>query len=149
MLPGPGGLSLALLQRRAVQLIRGAPHGDLPQGGQVLHGTKVLESLLCLALPVHLSRLKAFHQLVRLDIHQLDLIGPVKDVIRDALIDRDACDGGHQIVQRLQMLHIDRGVDVDAGLEQLFHILIALRVPATLGVAVGQFIDQDELRFPL
>ena len=32
--PGFRALFLALLQRRAVELIRGAPHGDLTQGGQ-------------------------------------------------------------------------------------------------------------------
>ena len=109
----------------------------------------MLERLFRLPLPVHFSRLKAFHKLIRFNIHQLNLIGPVKHMIRDSLIDRNACDGRHQIVERLQMLHIHRGIDVDPGLEQLFHILIPLCVPAPLGIAVGQFVYQNKLRFPL
>lgn len=70
-----------------------------------------------MALPVHFSHLEAFHQLIRLNIYQFNLIGLVKNIIRDSLIDRNACDGGHQIVQRLQMLHIHRGIDVDPSLE--------------------------------
>lgn len=109
----------------------------------------MLERLFRLPLPVHLSRLKAFDKLIRFNIHQLNLIGPVKYMIRNSLIDRNACDGGHQIVERLQMLHIHRGIDVDPRLKQLFHILIPLCVPASLRIIVGQFVHQNELRLPL
>ena len=44
------------------------------------------------------------------------------------------------------MLHIDRGIDIDPGLEQLLHILIALCMPAALGIIVGQFVHQDQGR---
>ena len=47
------------------------------------------------------------------------------------------------------MLDIDRGVNIDAGLKQFFHILIPFGVTAALGVAVGQFIYQEQLRMPL
>ena len=63
-------------------------------------------------------------------------------MIRNSLIDRNACDGGHQIVERLQMLHIHRGIDVDPRLKQLFHILIPLCVPASLRIIVGQFVTR-------
>ena len=149
MLPGFSGLSLALLHRRAVQLIRSTPHSDLTQGGQILCGKKMLERLLRLPLPVHFSRLKAFYKLIRFNIHQFNLIGPVKYMIRDSLIDRNACDGRYQIVERLQMLHIHRGIDVDPSLEQFFHILIPLCVPASFGIIMGQFVYQNELWFSL
>ena len=148
MFPGFRALFLTFLQRRAVQLIRSTPHSDLTQGSQIFGGKKVLEGLFCLALPVHFSHLEAFHQLVRLNIHQFNLIGPVKNMIRDSLIDGNACDGGHQIVERLQMLHIHCGIDVDPSLEQFFHILIPLCVSAPLGIIVGQFVYQNELWFP-
>ncbi|MNE38874.1 hypothetical protein D3C80_1327920 [compost metagenome] len=38
------------------------------------------------------------------------------------------------------MLHVEGGVDVDTGTEQLLHILPALLVTAARGVAVGQLI---------
>ena len=95
MFPGFGALFLAFLQGGPVQLVRGAPHGDLPQGGQIFRGEKVLERLFCLALPVYFSGLETLHQLIRLDIYQFHLIGPVKDTIGDAFMDRNACDGGY------------------------------------------------------
>ncbi|MCY1432958.1 hypothetical protein D9M71_489760 [compost metagenome] len=44
------------------------------------------------------------------------------------------------------MLDVDRGVDVDAGVEQLLHVLPALGVAAAGGVGVGQFVDQHQRR---
>ena len=64
------------------------PHGNLAQGSQVFYGEKVLERLFCLALLVYFSCLETLHQLIRLDIYQFHLIGPVKDTIGDAFMDR-------------------------------------------------------------
>ena len=44
------------------------------------------------------------------------------------------------------MLNIDRGVDIDAQIQQLFDIEIALRMAAAGRIGVGELIDQDELR---
>ena len=44
------------------------------------------------------------------------------------------------------MLDIERGIDVDAGGQQCFDILPALRVPAAGDVAVGEFVDDDQRR---
>ena len=43
------------------------------------------------------------------------------------------------------MLHVDRGVYVDAGIQQLLHILPALAVAAAGGITVRQLIDQQQL----
>jgi hypothetical protein len=40
----------------------------------------------------------------------------------------DAGDLAHHIVQAFQMLHIQRGVDIDAGGQQFFHVLPAFAV---------------------
>ena len=56
----------------------------------------------------------------------------------------------HHVAQGFQMLHVDRGVDVDAGIEQLLDVLPALLVPrrriAAAEVGVRQLIDQQQLR---
>ena len=44
------------------------------------------------------------------------------------------------------MLNVYRCIYVDAGPQQLLHILIALAVAAALGVGVGKLVNQDELR---
>ena len=52
-------------------------------------------------------------------------------------------------MQRLQMLHIDCGVDVDPGPQQFLHILVPLGMTAAPRVRMGQFIHQDQLGLPL
>ena len=43
------------------------------------------------------------------------------------------------------MLDVHRGVDVDAGVEQFFDVLVAALVPAARGIEVGQFVHQRHL----
>ena len=43
------------------------------------------------------------------------------------------------------MLDVERGPDVDAGLEQFLDILPPLRVTAVRRVGVGEFVDDDQL----
>ncbi|MNE19433.1 hypothetical protein D3C80_1125130 [compost metagenome] len=50
------------------------------------------------------------------------------------------------VVQAFQMLDIDGGQHVDTGVQQLFHILPALRMARTVGVTVRQLIHQDQCR---
>ncbi len=64
-----------------------------------------------------------------------------------ALADADyAGDLRDDVVQALEVLHVDRRVDVDPGLEQLADVLPALQVTRARGVGVGQLVDEDELR---
>ena len=46
------------------------------------------------------------------------------------------------------MLHVERGVHVDAGIEQLEHVLPPLAVPAAGRVGVRQLVHEDEPRLP-
>ncbi len=131
--------------RRAVQLVRCPAHGDLPQGRQILGGKKILQRLLRLALPVNLPLLQPLFQVSGRNVHQFHLVGAVKHVIRDPFVHHDPCDGGDKIVQRFQVLHVYCGIDIDPRLQQLLHILIPLGVAAARGVAVSQFIHQDQL----
>ena len=50
------------------------------------------------------------------------------------------------IVQAFDVLDVERGIDVDAGGDQLLDIHVALGMPAARRVGVRQFIDQRELR---
>ena len=42
------------------------------------------------------------------------------------------------------MLHIECGPDIDARVEELFHVLPAFGMAGTWGVRMRQLIDQDE-----
>ena len=128
-----------------VDAVGAAAQGDLPQGRQVFLVKKVDQRPLGLLLPVDLSRLQPLHQLLRLDVHQLHLVGAVEHPVGDALSHRHPGDGRHRVVEALDVLHIDGGVDVDARPQQFVHVLIALLVAAAVGVGVGQFVHQHQL----
>ena len=47
------------------------------------------------------------------------------------------------------MLDVDGGVDVDAGIQQLLDVLVALGMAAARNIGVGQLVDEDQIRPPL
>src|SRR5574340_342426 len=49
------------------------------------------------------------------------------------------------LVQALEMLDVDRRVDVDPGGQELLHVLPALLVARAGGVGVGELVDQGDL----
>jgi hypothetical protein len=57
----------------------------------------------------------------------------------------DARDLRNDVVQALDVLDIERGVDVYPRREQLRHVQIALGMAAALRVGVGQFVHQHQL----
>ena len=144
-----GAFPLPRLKGCAIQLICGTPHGNLTQSRQILCGKEMLKRLLCLALPIYFSRLKTLYQFIRFKIHQFDLVGPVKHMIRYPLFHCNSRNRRYQIVQRLQMLHIHCGIHIDPGLKQFLHILIPLCVAAALCILVGQLVHQNQLRLSL
>ena len=52
----------------------------------------------------------------------------------------------HDVVQAFDVLNIERGVDVDAVAQQLLDVHVALGMPASRDIGVGEFIDQSKLR---
>lgn len=81
-------------------------------------------------------------------VHQLDLLGRAHHLVRHRLALHDAGDGGHHVVQRLQVLDVHRRDHVDAGVQQFVDVLPALLVAGARDVGVGQFVDQRDLRVP-
>ena len=91
---------------------------------------------------------QAIHQLDGREVDQFQFIGPIEHGIRQCLTDDDAGDLRDDVIEAFDVLHVERGVDVDAGREQFVHVLPAFRVPKSVGVGVCQFIDEDEPRLP-
>ena len=147
MLSRSRGRLVSRFLRRAVQTIRRAPQGDFAQGRQVFQGKEMAQSPLRLVAFIYLAGLQPGDQVGRLDVHQFHLLGGIKHAIRNPFAHRDMGDGGHQIVQGLQMLDIDGGVYVDSSPQQFFDVLVSLRVPAARRVAVRQFVHQKQLGF--
>lgn len=88
----------------------------------------------------------ALQQLLRRDVDQLDGVRTVENGVGDGLAHLDAGDLRHHVVQALEVLHVQRGEHVDAGVAQLFDVLPALRVPRARRVGVRQLVHQHHLR---
>ena len=68
------------------------------------------------------------HEVLWLDVHELDLVGIVEDVVGNPLAHDDARNRAHAVVETLEMLHVDGGVHVDTCREEFLDVLVALRM---------------------
>ncbi len=75
-------------------------------------------------------------------VDQFDLVGPADHLVGDGLALRDAGDLPDDVVQRLQVLDVDGGDDVDPGGQQLVHVLPAPGVAPAGDVGVGELVHQ-------
>ncbi len=110
--------------------------------GQVLLGEEVLQRPRDLVSRVDLAGAQTFLQVLDSQIQVDDLIGPLEETIRNRLANHHAGHASDQIVEAVQVLHIECGDDVDTGIEQLEHVLVALFVVTARYVGVGQLVDQ-------
>ena len=128
--------------------VRGLPQGQLAQGNEIALAEEPFERPARLVGQVHPALPQALQQDVGGDIDQLDFVGPLEHGIGQRLAHGDAGDLRHHIIEALDVLHVERGVDIDAGIEQFEHVLPALAVPAAGGVGMGQLIHENEPRLP-
>ena len=131
-----------------VHPVGGAPQRQLAQGDQITLAKEVLNRTLGLIRQVNLAFLEPLQQFVGRQINQHHLISLVEHPVGDRFPDPDAGDAADHVVEAFQMLHVDRGQNVNARFEQFFDILPALRMAATGRVAVRQLVHQDQRRPP-
>ena len=68
--------------------------------------------------------------------------------VRHRLLLGHAGDPLDDVVERLEVLEVDRRDDVDAGVEEVLDVLPALGVAGAGDVGVGQLVDQDQVGPP-
>ena len=105
----------------------------------------MLERALGLLRHVDLALLQALNQVVGREVDKLDGVGTVEDRVRYGLAHADAGDLRHHVVQALDVLDVERGVDVDALAQELLDIEIALGMPAASGIGMGELIDERQV----
>ena len=141
-----GGDFAAVGLHLAVDPVGGAAQRQFAQGQQVALAEEIACRDLGLLRDVDLALLQALDQFVGRQVDDDHLVGLVEDAVGDGFPDANAGDAADDVVERFKVLDVDRGADVDAGREQFFHVLPAFGVARAGGVAVRQFVDQDELR---
>ena len=147
----PWSLQRAGLQLAAqllVDALGGAAQRQFAQRGEIGRREEVLERALGLLRHVNLAVLQPLDQVARRQVDQFDRVGAVEDGVRHGLAHPHMGDLRDDVVQALDVLDVDGGVDVDAVVEQLLDIEIAFRMPAAGCVGMGEFIDQGDLRPP-
>jgi hypothetical protein len=129
-----------------VDALRRPAQRELAQRRQIAGREIVLERAFGLFRNVDLALLETLDQIVRSEVDQLDSIGAVEDGIRNRLAHPHVRDLRDNVVEAFDVLDIDRGVDVDAVIEQLLDVEVALGMTAAGRVGVGELVDERNLR---
>ena len=79
------------------------------------------------------------------EVDEHDLVGLVEDPVGERLADADAGELEDRVVEALEVLDVDGRGDVDAGVEDLVDVLVALLVARPGRVRVRELVDEREL----
>jgi len=142
------GARLHVLEQLLVDPLRRAAQRQFAQRGEIGGGEEVPERALGLLGDVDPALLQPLDQIVRRQIDEFDGIGIIDHLVRHGLAHPHAGDLRDHVVQALDMLDIDGRIHVDAGIQQLFDVEVALGMTAARDVGVGKLIDEDEARAP-
>ncbi len=124
----------------------GAPQRQLAQCDQVSFAEKILSRPLGLLRQIDLAGLQPGQQFLGRQVDQDHLVGAVEETVRHRFGDRDPGDARDHVVQRFQMLDVQRGKDIDSGLQQLLDVLPAFGVARARCIGVCELIDQQQAR---
>ena len=144
LLGRPGVLDLvgpSVVTERVVDPVGQPEQGELAQRGQVAdpevrrqRGVDVL-GLVDVAVRHPPTQRLGGH------VDELDLVGGADHLVGDGLALADAGDPLDLVVERLEVLDVDRGDDVDAGRPDLLDVLGPLLVHAARHVGVRELVD--------
>ena len=146
----PGGadaLALAVFAHRGVDAVRGGAQRQLAQRDEVALAEEILDRVARLLGDVHLARLQPLEQHVGRRVDHHHLVGALEHAVRNGFLHAHAGDPGDDVVQALDVLHVDRGMHGNARLEELLDVLPALGMPrprvALERIAVRELVDEQ------
>ena len=127
-----------------VDTVGGAAQGKLAKRRQVAEREEVLGRPPRRIRQIDLALFEALDEFVGRDVDQHDIRRLLNHAIRHSLADEHASNARDDIGQAFKMLDVERGPDVDAGLEQLLHVLPALGMAALRRIGVGEFVHDNQ-----
>ena len=146
-LPGGGDVVLgAVLLQPLVDLVGQPEQGELAQRGQVPGPEVVGERRVDLLRRVDVPVRHPAAQRLGGHVDQLDLVGGADHRVGHRLPLLHPGDLLDDVGDGLQVLDVDRGDHVNAGVEQLVDVLPALLVPRARHVGVRELVYQRDLR---
>ena len=140
-----GARTHVTLQVRIDALHRYA-HGKLAQDQQVAASEEILDGALCFFGNVHLAFVQPLGQLFGRKVDQLDFIGCLEHAVGQALAHFDTGNALDEIVETLEVLHIECCEHIDAGIQDLFDVLVTLFVATAGNIGVSELVYERELR---
>ena len=135
-------------QALGLDLLRHLSQRNLAESGQVLDAEEVVECGVDPLGRVDLAVAQAVQERLGGEVHEDDLVGVIEHRIRHRLPNADPGQLADTVVEALEVLHVDRRVDVDAGGENIRDILVALLVLEARSIRVRELIDQREVGRP-
>ncbi len=129
-----------------VDAVGGRAQRQLAQRDEVALAEKIIGREPRLLGKVDLSLFQALDQVVGRQVNQLDFVGLLDDGVGDCLADDDVGDLLNDVVEAFEVLHVERRVHIDAGIEEIGGVLPSLGVAAAGRVRVRQFVHEDESR---
>ena len=128
--PGPAdAVPLAVLGKGVVHPIRDPQQCQLTERRQVARSEVVAKRRVDLLGRIDVAVRHTAPQRLGIHVDELDLVGGAYGAVGDGLTLADAGDLFDDVVERLEMLDVDGGDDVDPCVEDLPHVLPALRIP--------------------
>jgi hypothetical protein len=145
-LPGLGDpVPFPVVVQALVHPIGHPQEGQLAQSREVAYPEVVAERGADLVGPVDVPVRHPASETLGGHVDQLDLVGRPHDVVRHPFALHHPGDLGHDVVERLKVLDVDRGDDVDPRRQKLIHVLPALGVATVGDVRVGQLVDEHDV----
>ena len=127
-----------------VDVLRRLTQRQLAQRGELLGPEEVLERALGLLRDVDLAVAQALEQLLGREVDQPHLVGAVEDPVGHRLAHAHAGDLRDHVVQALEVLDVDGRPHLDARIEQLLDVEVALRVARARRIGVGELVDDRD-----
>ncbi len=140
-------LSEVALQR-LIYFIGQPEERELPECREVAEPEVVRAGRIDPLRRVDVSAGEPVAQRLRVEVDDLDPIGAAEDLIGHGLALRDAGDLLDDVVERFDVLDVDGRDDVDAGVQDLLHVLPALPVPGPRRVGMGELVHERDIRMP-
>ena len=137
-------MATGIVEHLCIDRLCRAAQRQFAQRGQVRLGKKMIERPARLSRDIDFALLQPLDQFVGQYVDDLDL-GCFQYRIGNSLTHAHPREGRDDIVQTLDMLDIDGGENVDPRIQQLFDVLISLGMAAARRIAVGKFVDKDQL----
>ncbi len=118
--------------------------GQLAEADEVSLGKKLAIARWTRSSGIDFAGLEALEQVLGGEVEVHNLVCAGHDFIRDAFLYADAGVLLDDVIERLEVLDIDRADDIDAGGEQVLDILVAFPVLDAGGVGVGEFVHEGD-----